>query len=110
MDQGQNRRRYPRYPFNFPLTCEVRGEIETVRGINISEGGLLVAATTSLGIGSRVTLRFHLGNAGEISLQGTVRHAVEERHGTEFIELSEEDQQRLQDYIRQAASDALARL
>jgi len=35
---------------------------------------------------------------------------VEEQHGTEFIELSTEDQQRLRDYVRQAAANALAHL
>ena len=110
MDQEDNRRRYPRYPINFQLMCEMSGGVETVQGVNISEGGLLVASPHSLGLGSRVTLRFHLGNAGEISLRGTVRHAVEERHGTEFIELSEQDQKRLQDYVRHAAGEALSRL
>jgi len=110
MDDAQNRRRFPRYPINFQLQCETGGAVETVQGVNISEGGLLVASPHSLGIGSRVTLRFRLGNAGQISLKGTVRHALEEHHGTEFIELSMEDQQRLQDYLKQAASDALARL
>jgi hypothetical protein len=41
---------------------------------------------------------------------GTVKHIEEVHHGTEFIELSADDQKRLQDYVKQAAADALARL
>ena len=110
MDDAQNRRRYPRYPLELPVVCDIRGECQTVHSVNISEGGLLVASPKSLGVGSRVTLKFHLGTAGEIRLQGTVKHAEEEHHGTEFIELSVEDQKRLQDYVKQAASNALAHL
>lgn len=108
--EDQQRRRYPRYPFDFSLVCDVGGKAQIVRGVNISEGGLLVASPKSLGVGSRVTLKFYLGTAGEISVQGTVRHAVEEHHGTEFIELSPVDQKRLEDYVKQAAANALANL
>lgn len=108
--EDQNRRRYPRYPIDVPMVCDERGNVLTVQGVNISEGGLLVASPKSLGVGSRVTLKFHLGTTGEISLQGTVRHAVEAHHGTEFIELSTDEQKRLQDYLKQAAGDALSRL
>lgn len=110
MDDAQNRRRFPRYPLDLPVVCDIHGDCQTVQSVNISEGGLLVASPKSLGVGSRVALKFHLGNAGEIRLQGTVRHAVEEHHGTEFIELSAEDQKRLQDYVKHAAGDALSRL
>jgi hypothetical protein len=110
MADAQNRRRYPRYPLDMPMVCDARGECQTVQSVNISEGGLLVASPHSLGVGSKVTLKFHLGNAGEFSLQGTVKHAVEEHHGTEFIELSADDQKRLRDYVKQAAADALSRL
>jgi hypothetical protein len=92
------------------MVCDIHGECQTVQSVNISEGGLLVASPKSLGVGSRVMLKFRLGNAGEFHLLGTVKHAVEEHHGTEFIELSAEDQKRLQDYVKQAAADALARL
>lgn len=107
---AQNRRRYPRYAIDVPMVCDAHGECQAVQSVNISEGGLMVASPKSLGVGSRVMLKFHLGTAGEIRLHGTVKHAVEEHHGTEFIELSAEDQKRLQDYVKQAASNALAHL
>jgi len=110
MDDPQNRRRFPRYSIDVPVVCDIQGQCQAVHSVNISEGGLLVASPKSLGVGSRVMLRFHLGTAGEICLHGTVRHAQEEHHGTEFIELSAEDQKRLQDYVKQAASNALAHL
>lgn len=108
--EDQNRRRYPRYPIDVPVVCDEHGNVLTVQGVNISEGGLMVASPKSLGVGSKVTLKFHLGNAGEFRMEGTVRHAVEEHHGTEFIEISDAEHKRLQDYLKQAAGDALSRL
>jgi len=110
MGTAEDRRRAPRYPIDFPLTIEVHGEVRQARGVNISQGGLMVSTASALEMGAQVTLRFDLANAGEMRLQGVVRHARDEGTGVEFIELSDEDRQTLHAYLRQAAAEALARL
>jgi len=80
----------------------------TIEGVavNISRLGLLVSGSELPPVGALVSLRFSLGEAEEIELQGMVRHRVH-GCGVEFIEVLPGQQMKLMAYLDKfAAIDA----
>jgi len=109
----RERRRYFRSPVEVPVAI-LRTTMPTVHGhtVNISEGGMSVAAVAPLGPGDHVQLQFTLaGNEFQFVLESTVCWAREQRLGLQFrsshqtSKLQEWLSRRLEEEIPQSVRD-----
>ncbi len=98
------RRRYPRFPLDFPIDChrEEGGRAIVGKAVNASEGGLMVCFTESMNVGARlfVSMLFDLGfELTEIRARcqvvwkdvGLVCDYSGYQYGLKFLEIGEYD-------------------
>jgi c-di-GMP-binding flagellar brake protein YcgR len=114
------RRRYPRFPVDFPIDChrEDGGKTFVGKAINASEGGLMVCFTESMNIGARLVLSmlFNLGyELTEIKARcqviwkdvGLVSDFPGYQYGVKFLEIEEYDISKLK-RLRKYTVDQMA--
>jgi hypothetical protein len=114
------RRRYPRFPVDFPIDYhrEDGGKIFVGRAINASEGGLMVCFTESMNIGTRlvVSMLFNLGyELTEIKARcqviwkdvGLVPDFPGYQYGVKFLKIEEYDISKLK-RLRKHTVDQMA--
>lgn len=114
------RRRYPRFPVDFPIDCHREGGGKTFVGkaINASEGGLMVCFTESMNIGARlvVSMLFNLGyELTEIKARcqviwkdvGLVSDFPGYQYGVKFLEIEDYDISKLK-RLRKHTVDQMA--
>jgi len=103
----RERRRYFRCPVEVPVAILKTG-IQTVAGrsVNISEGGMAIAATAPLGPGDQVQLQFALpGEESQFVLESTVCWAKGQRIGLNF--LSPHKISKLQEWLSRRLEEAI---
>lgn len=94
------RRADPRIPVETDVTIGGQGRVQTGVSIDVSMGGLFVAAYAPLAVGTRVSLRFRLPT-GSVVGAGTVQWVREARPGRiagmgiAFCDMSDEDRETL---------------
>ena len=88
----------PRFPVEYPVSCEFRRASVQMTAVNISRTGLLLTGPELLPVGAVVNLRFAVAAVGEIEIKGLVRHVVS-GCGMEFVEVLPEQQLRLCLYL-----------
>jgi ActR/RegA family two-component response regulator len=112
----RERRRYFRCPMETPVVI-LRTSLPSVHGhtVNVSEGGMSITASASLGPGDDVQLQFTLaGDEFRFALESTVCWAREQRFGLQFrsshqtSKLQEWLSRRLEEEIPQSVRDKFA--
>lgn len=100
-----SRRKRPRAPLATQISCQESMSLAFSR--EISAGGMFIETKNPLPVGSRVTLRFNLSDAGEVTvLMGEVGyHAGNLGMGIRFVEPTPEDLQRIQDYVSSTSTE-----
>jgi uncharacterized protein (TIGR02266 family) len=94
------RRATPRIPVETDVTLGGQGRVQSGVSLDVSMGGIFVAAYAPLPVGSRVSVRFRLPT-GSIVATGAVRWVREGRPGRiagmgiGFTEMSDEDRETL---------------
>lgn len=105
MDASE-RRKYRRVPLPIQIHAETGGETYVVKAENISLGGMLIRAETTLEENERVTLSFTLpGTQREIRAEGIILHVSPGAFmGVRFESLSPADQAAIEAFIESADS------
>ena len=102
------KRRHPRFPVEIPVRCEFGDHARQFRVVNISRFGMLVKGIELPQVGTLVTMRFSLAGSEETEMTAVVRHHVHggevEFIGVEFIEVLQEQQMQLIDYLDRLAT------
>ena len=94
------RRSSPRIPIETDVTVGGHGRVQSGVSIDVSMGGLFVAAYAPLPVGTRVSVRFRLPT-GSVVASGAVRWVRDARPGRiagmgiELTEMSDEDRETL---------------
>jgi uncharacterized protein (TIGR02266 family) len=94
------RRADPRIPVETDVTLGGQGRLQTGVSLDVSMGGLFVAAYAPMPVGTRVSLRLRLPT-GSVMGAGTVRWVRDARPGRiagmgiEFTEIGDEDRETL---------------
>jgi len=88
--QIENRRRWPRHPFDARVRLEMDQSAERKivdgRGVRLSEGGLCLFAAADLPLGSHVKVEFRSpGTEEPIRIRGKVRNRMVYLYGVEFL-------------------------
>jgi hypothetical protein len=81
------RRRFPRYKFDVPVTITTRGAKKILaRGTELNEGGLTVYGEAELSLGDELRVEFKppFSNSA-VNLAVVVRNRTGNRYGTEFV-------------------------
>ena len=108
------RRRLPRYWTSLPITVRNRLEQDLEgHSIAISEGGISVALTEPITVGSVVLLQFVVPtHPTKLRLWAVVRHLIGLQHGLEFVSVTEGERLSLRQFCNglalQPASGAQA--
>ncbi len=113
------RRRYPRFPVDYPVDChrEDGGRIFVGKAVNASEGGLMVCFVESMNIGAMlaVSMLFNLGyQLTEIKARcqvvwkdvGLVSDFPGYQYGLEFLDIEEYDISKLKQ-LRKYTADQM---
>ena len=91
---ASDRRQHPRYRFSAPITLHSdNGVVIPGMTLEISEGGLSALLASPLKVGEAVALEPIAGSR----VPARVRHTLGKIYGFEFIELSEEQVQRIRE-------------
>ncbi len=100
------RRRHLRVPLQTAATCEVGSR--TIRGTtqNLSPGGVQIEGVT-LPATTMVRVKFSLPTSGEeIRASGSIVWTKEDRIGVSFTNVSEENRQRIRQFVAEAEKSA----
>jgi CheY-like chemotaxis protein len=96
-----NRRRHTRVPLQTEVTCQVGSKSNTGRTWNLSVGGIQVEAG-NLNPGDTVRVSFRLPRSSAlIDSVGRVVWANEDRQGIQFINMSNQNQEYIQNFIQE---------
>jgi len=101
------KRKFRRVPLTAVVHAESAGQPYTVEGKNISAGGMLVKTESTLEEGASLQLEFQLpGHAQPIHATGVVQHVLPGSFmGIRFVDLSEADRQRIEQYVSASTAD-----
>ncbi|MCX5710507.1 MAG: PilZ domain-containing protein [Candidatus Omnitrophica bacterium] len=109
----ENKRRFPRLNLHAPLRYQIRGDphFDNAVSDNVSVGGLSFTTDAFLAPDTKVMLEFNvlsrvLHTIGRITWASPLPHSYRNRLGVEFLEVAEEDQKYLTDYIDTRLSQA----
>lgn len=96
-----DRRRYPRLPFQTTAKLRYRDKHLRANSLNISEGGMLLEASGGASAGQELELEFVLPQAPEpLKARAKVlRKEPPDRIGVQFTSLTGADRKAIQDYI-----------
>lgn len=99
------RRRHLRVPLQAEITCYAGSETIRATSQNLSQGGIQMQGT-ALQLGTAVGIHFHLPSGAYIEADGAVVWAKEDRTGISFTKISEENQQRIRQFVAEAERSA----
>jgi c-di-GMP-binding flagellar brake protein YcgR len=96
---GKERRRWPRFPVTIRAWLKInRNGIEHFTSgtcYDIGEGGTRMFVASELHPGEEVRMRIALPYGQPVELAGVIRNRHRFEYGIEFVEVSEEDRERL---------------
>ncbi len=97
----RERRRYARLPFRAVVNCRLGAKQFKTESVNISEGGILLAASGGAIVGDELDLEFALAaQTHSVRVRARViRKEAPDRTATMFLNLDAPDQQAIRDYI-----------
>jgi len=103
------RRRFPRYRTDLPITVRNRLEIDLEGHCNvISEGSLSVTLLEAIAAGSVVLLQFAVPtHPTALHLWAVVRHLIGLQHGLEFISITEGERLSLRQFCNELALQSI---
>ena len=98
-------RRQTRHEVSFPVKLTVDGTSSDCKVLNISLGGVQIAAQVKYAMGQRVSVAFHVPTMAEsIEVGGTVRWSNVEGVGVQFDGLRARDVWALNEYFKQLSA------
>jgi c-di-GMP-binding flagellar brake protein YcgR len=97
----RERRRYARLPFCAVVNCRLGTKQFKTESVNISGGGILLAASGGAIVGDELNLEFALApQTPAVRVRAkVVRKEASDRTATMFLTLEAPDQQAISDYI-----------
>ncbi len=105
------RRRFPRYQSNLPITVRNRLERDLEGHCTVvSEGGLSVTLLEAIPAGSVVLLQFALPtHPTQLRVWAVVRHLIGLQHGLEFISITEGERLSIRQFCNELAIQVASR-
>ena len=99
------KRRFPRRRFRRPVGVLIDGNFYVCEGVEVSEGGIMVASTQEIPDGKRMILTFFVPGATECILRGESRYSTPPKSdgrrgvGIQFSNVKREQRRMIRDYI-----------